>query len=132
MFFVNLDCFDIQKFETNVGQAYFIKFYFHFFYLSVLLSHCRKVFSLFLRMNISLVWLQGHILWCVTPFWIHWYFRIKDSLRFEDFIIFFFGYFIPVTELASAKVWHKISQQHSMQTGLIQLSLIMFYLIVIV
>ena len=48
MFLVNLDCFDIQKFETNVGQAYFIKFNFYFFlFISSAVTPSQSVFLVF-------------------------------------------------------------------------------------
>ena len=34
MFLVNFDCFDIQKFESNIGQTYFPKFNLYFLFIS--------------------------------------------------------------------------------------------------
>ena len=51
--------FDIQQFEKKISEAYFTKKI--YIYLSVLLSHRCKVLSLFLRMNISLIFLLRHM-----------------------------------------------------------------------
>ena len=48
MFLVNLDCFDIQKFETNVEQAYFTKFYLNFIlFISSAVTPLQSVFLVF-------------------------------------------------------------------------------------
>ena len=47
MFLVNLDCFDIQKFETNVGRAYFTKFYLNFLFISSAVTPSQSVFLIF-------------------------------------------------------------------------------------
>ena len=47
MFLVNLDCFDIQKFETNVGRAYFTKFYLIFLFISTAVTLSQSVFLIF-------------------------------------------------------------------------------------
>ena len=42
---VNLDCFDIQKVETNVGQAYFPIYI--FFFISFAVTPSQSVFLIF-------------------------------------------------------------------------------------
>ena len=60
MFLVNLDCFDIQKFETNLGQAYFAKFYFNFLFISSAVTPSQSVFLVF-KDESPLVWFVGHM-----------------------------------------------------------------------
>ena len=47
MFLVNLDCFDIQKFETNVGRAYFFIFLNFFLFISSAVTPSQSVFLVF-------------------------------------------------------------------------------------
>ena len=47
MFLVNLDCFDVWKVETNVGQPYFDHYYF-FLFSSIIISAVTPSQSVFL------------------------------------------------------------------------------------
>ena len=50
------------------------------------MSHRLKVFLEFLGMNITLFGAHSYMQFCSMPFWIPWFFKIKNALRLKDFI----------------------------------------------
>ena len=82
---VNLDCFDIWKVETNIGQAYFKKIYIKFLIITSAVTPSQS-FSSLLGMNISFVRVLSYMhVFCPSQY-TGSYFKIQDPLIFNDFI----------------------------------------------
>ena len=75
-----------KKIPISQMTTHFKRFSFNFLIPNF---HCHTVtrcFFLFLGMNVTLLGVHSYMKLCIFLLWMHWYFKVKNPLRFKDFI----------------------------------------------